>query len=255
MPTIADAIARSLPPEWLSGLEKLAIAGRAFGTWFEEHGETVIRVLASIAVPLDELRSHQLASFVQIDRRLVASLVERGWYPDPHMAPMQLALLSSYSESEPSAIDEIMEKVFRERLNEIEANLIVDYPARAAIIRDAFGAHRESRYNLSVPVLLAQADGIWRDRIDQNLFGGDREEAIQELANLVEDPNSRELVLALTTPDWPLALSKKKRSENFRGLNRHQVLHGEATDYGTEENSLRSVAFLNYCAFVLAEQA
>ncbi|WP_419927060.1 hypothetical protein [Candidatus Poriferisocius sp.] len=49
---------------------------------------------------------------------------------------------------EPSAIDEIMEKVFRERLNEIEANLIVDYPARATIIRDAFDAHRESRYNI-----------------------------------------------------------------------------------------------------------
>ena len=58
----------------------------------------------------------------------------------------------------------------------------------------------------------------------------------------------RELVLALALDIWPLRLSSKRRPEGFKEFNRHQVLHGEVTDYGTEENSLKAVAFLNYCA-------
>ena len=251
MPTLADVLARRfLPPEWL---EKLAASCRAYSTWFEEHGETVMGVLASVVVSLDELKVHELGRFIQVDRRLVSDLVERGWYPDPRMAPIQLALLSSYSDSEPDAIEEIMKEVFRERLDSIEAKLVVEYPKRAAILQEAFDAHREFKYNLSVPVLLTQADGIWHDRIDLNLFSGDLENAINALAVQVKDANSREFVFALITPDWPLVLSKKNRPDDFSGLNRHLVMHGEATDYGTEDNSLKAVAFINYCAFVLAE--
>ncbi len=209
-------------------------------------------VLASVVVSLDELRVHELGRFIQVDSRLVSVLVERGWYPDPWMAPIQLALLSSYRDSEPEAIEEIMQKVFRERLDSIEAKLVVEYPQRTLILQEAFDAHRESNYNLSVPVLLAQADGIWHDRIALNLFSGGTKKAIKALAKRVKDANSLEFVRALITPDWPLVLSKKDRPDDFSGLNRHLVMHGEATDYGTEENSLRAVAFLNYCAFVLA---
>ena len=186
MPTLADVLARHfLPPEWFSGLEKLAAAWCAYSTWFEEHGETVMGVLASVAVSLDELRVHELGRFIQVDRRLVSVLVERGWYPDPRMAPADLALLSSYSDSEPDAIEEIMQKVFRERLDSIEAKLVVDYPQRAAILQEAFNAHRESKYNLSVPVLLAQADGIWSDRTDHNLFSGGTKKAILALVDQI----------------------------------------------------------------------
>ena len=51
----------------------------------------------------------------------------------------------------------------------------------------------------------------------------------------------------------PLALSSKDRSIGFSELNRHQIIHGEVTDYGTEENSLKAVAFLNFCALVLPD--
>ncbi len=254
MPTVAEALALSLPAKWQFGLKKFGSAVRALETWFEGHGETVMAVLANATVPLEELRTHQLASFVQLDHRLVQVLVERGWYPDPRMAPIQLALLFSYSASEPDAVEEIMKNVFRERLDEIEAELVAAHPTRTAIIQDAFYAHRESRYNLSIPVLLAQADGIWLERVKRNLFSGGAGRAIQELADQIEDANSRELVFALSSPDWPLAASEGERPESFSGLNRHQVLHGEVTNYGIEENSLRAVSFLNYCAFILPAQ-
>ena len=201
MPTLVDVLVRRLlASERPAGLDKLAAAGRVFGAWSEEHGETVLAVLASLAVSIEELRTHELSRFVHFDRRLVSVLVERGWYPDPRMALAQLALLSSYRDSEPGAIEEVMREVFRERLDGIEAKLADDYPRRAAILREAFDAHRQSNFNLSVPVLLVQADGIWRDRIDRNLFSGGTENAIQALVAQVEDANSREFVLALDIP-------------------------------------------------------
>ncbi len=253
MPTILDHIVRILPPEWTSGLEKFATSMHTFVAWFAEHGETAMAAIANAALPLEELRGNQLARFVQVDHSEIGILIEHGWYPDPRMAPIQIVMLASWSDSDPDAVDEIMKNAYREGLESIEAKLIAEFPHRGPVLRQAFDAHRGGSYFLSVPVLLAQADGIWRDRIDCNLFSGDIGNAIETLAELAEDANSREFVLALSTPDWPLALSKKKRPDNFSDLNRHLVLHGESVDYGTEENSLRAIAFLNYCAFVLSE--
>ena len=83
--------------------------------------------------------------------------------------------------------------------------------------------HLLFKYNLSVPVLLAQADGIWHDRIALNLFSGGTKKAIKALAKRVKDANSLEFVRALITPDWPLVLSKEDRPDDFSGLNRHLV--------------------------------
>lgn len=254
MPTIAEVISRRLlTPESLAGLRSVGAGLRAVGEWLEEHREAWLPLLANLAVSLDELRTHQLAPFVQLDERLVGVLVERGWYPDTRMAPASLALLSSCIDEDPCAIDEIMQDVFRERLANIEARLAGEYPERSAVLRDAFWAHRASRYNLSIPVFLSQADGIWCDRINRNLFHNGTSEAIQTLLLQVSDPNARELIRALDTSGWPLAMSKGRRPSGFTDLNRHQVLHGEDIGYGTEINSLKAASFINYCAFMLSQ--
>lgn len=52
----------------------------------------------------------------------------------------------------------------------------------------------------------------------------------------------------------PINASEKERRRSLqdRGLstwgelNRHLVLHGETTDYGTQQNSLKAVSLINY---------
>mgnify|MGYP001564484260 CR=1 FL=1 len=39
----------------------------------------------------------------------------------------------------------------------------------------------------------------------------------------------------------------------FSALNRHQVMHGESVNYGSEINSLKALSPLNYVAVVLQE--
>jgi hypothetical protein len=39
-------------------------------------------------------------------------------------------------------------------------------------------------------------------------------------------------------------LAAQASGESFTALNRHQVMHGESSDYGTEINSLKAFSFL-----------
>jgi hypothetical protein len=127
------------------------------------------------------------------------------------------------------------------------------FPNRADILGDAFEAHRQEKYNLSVPLLLMQADGVWWDRLSRNVFSGGFTNAVDDLVGKVPDSTIRELVRALSYKQLPLVMTSKNRDIGFSELNRHQIIHGEVTDYGTEENSLKAVSFLNFCAFVLSD--
>jgi hypothetical protein len=53
----------------------------------------------------------------------------------------------------------------------------------------------------------------------------------------------------------PISASAAERRDLQIGLlNRHSILHGEATDYGTEMNSLKSISLLYYVASTLEQR-
>ena len=93
---------------------------------------------------------------------------------------------------------------------------------------------------------------MWLDRCGRNLFGGNIDETIEiAMAGHVRGGIAGKLLRSLTNSQWQLRQSKKERAAGFGELNRHQVLHGEVTDYDTEENSLRAIALLHFSGFML----
>lgn len=143
---------------------------------------------------------------------------------------------------------------FRDDTDKLEAALVDRFPKRAPVISDAFAAHRRRSYNLSIPVFFAQADGIAWDRFGKTLFSRRTIDEADRLASDLREAVLRELFLALMWPKWPLALPASERPDEFDSLNRHQVMHGEVCDYGTEENSLKAMSLLNFCSFILLDQ-
>ena len=61
----------------------------------------------------------------------------------------------------------------------------------------------------------------------------------------------RHALLSPLSQPLPISASKNERNDAFNELNRHQVMHGESLDYGTEINSLKSISLLNYVTQVL----
>ena len=125
---------------------------------------------------------------------------------------------------------------------------------RASILREAFDAHWDGRYNSSVLLFLVQADGICQEASIESIYSSRTIVEASDIADRVQEGILRALFMGLMWEDWPLTLSRNERPGGFSELNRHQVVHGESTDYGTEENSLKAMSFLNFCAFVFEER-
>ena len=223
------------------------------GEWVLENRELLHVLLVGFGVSIGELSRYPPIPLPLVKREYVNTLMQNGWYPPSDASSVEVRLLAEGFEEDAEGANLVLSERFRSGLDDIESNLRSTFPNRSDILGDAFEAHRQEKYNLSVPLLLIQADGIWLDRCSQNLFYPRLASAVADRVNKVPDKTIRELVDALSNPSLPLALSAKGRNPEFSELNRHQVLHGEVTDYGTEENSLKAVAFLNFCALVLPD--
>ena len=187
-------------------------------------------------------------------REALLVLGQHGWYMDMELPCPEFSNLIRISRTEHiEVIEELLCTHIERRIDTIEASLVQDFPKRETILRAAFNAHRKEEYILSIPVLLAQTDGICTDLIGKNLFRkGQRKDGIEfYLERFVIDAWT-EALLSPFEERLPVWASEKERSENFTELNRHMVLHGESLDYGTKTNSLKAISLINYVAQMLS---
>ena len=192
-----------------------------------------------------------------VERKSVQKLMQHGWFPDLDLTAPQIEQLAEAFDDDPEQANEFLCQRFRDRLEDTEAKVKTAFPKRAEILRQAFHGHRQGHYYLSVTAFLTQVDGFFNDRCSKSLFMGRHREDIESRIGQMQNELAREMVRVLLDNDWPLIMSEGQRQQEPDGwshLNRHQVLHGEVIDYGTEENSLKAISLLNYCAFVLPEQ-
>ena len=208
---------------------------------------------------LPKLLAEQQEQFAEYQRRLANEIPEKyrkalqrlgeeGWFLDPEMPIPLLQKIELLFDEHPDEMTEWLSNFFRTRLDVIEEVLIDSYPCRGRLLQQAFEAHREGKYGLSIPVFLTQADGIFWERTPerQNLFRSrQRENACNEYVSQISDIYILAYLhpLSITLPLW---MTSNERGDSFVGLNRHLVLHGESVDYGTEKNSLKAISLLTY---------
>jgi hypothetical protein len=186
-------------------------------------------------------------------RKALVTLGSHGWYldlemPMPGLWELEAALNSGNVEEAEKALIEY----YRKRTPEIEKGLRTQFPHRARILASAFKAHSRSEYELSIPVFLAQADGICCEMIGMQLFQKRNKlpVTVTYVQTLATDTFQAALLHPLSVA-LPISASKYERDDTFVGLNRHQVLHGESLSYGSEANSLKAISLLNYVSHVL----
>lgn len=197
-------------------------------------------------------------------------LSDRGWIINPSdmviSAPGLIADL--IDKGEDAKVEEEICAHIRSRANKIEGALKRRFPPpRALILADAFQAHSEGRYNLSIPTMLAQADGIGATLLGlEHFFTRRPPGAASRLHGILNSISVRGRALPVFAAFEPFLdflryhTSLTERTDQrdqhrsadpaFGPLNRHGVLHGIDTDYGTEANSLRAIALLDYLTWV-----
>ncbi len=196
--------------------------------------------------------SKNLSKWDKEQKDAIERFANLGWYLDPHMpwsTPMKVveALDSGNKED----VVEVITQYFRERADSIQTEVEASYPNRKFILYDAFQAHRDEQYNLSIPVLLIQADGMWWDKFSSSIFiQGDRKNTVKDQFSKAQEHLYDHLFQLLEIP-LPLWISRSSREATFNELNRHQILHGETVSYGTEQNSLKVISLISWLNWIL----
>lgn len=186
-------------------------------------------------------------------RNALLILGMHGWFLDLEMSiPGIFELEQALEDGNVEDAEQALIEHYRKRLIDIEENIKTYYPRRARVLSSAFKAHRRGEYELSIPVLLAQTDGICQELINIQLFSKkDKKPATADYVESIAADVYRKVLLFPLIHSLPISASANERGTNFTDLNRHQVLHGESVDYGTEINSLKAISLLNYIAHTL----
>ncbi len=129
------------------------------------------------------------------------------------------------------------------------------------IIRQALEAHVDKKYFLSVPALLLVAEGISTNYCKKNKIkipykenskGGEKiKKALNYIKNNkeIEFLNADFFILALDNIIYAQTYKINKKTFKYF-LNRHAVLHGGTTDYGTLKNSLKCFMLLDFLSIL-----
>ena len=236
--------------------EELLRRQRQFVDSFRQLDEIPKRFAEQQRQTLESFRrlADELKELPERDRKALQRLGEEGWFLDPEIPAILLQQLELLFDEHPDEMTEWLTDFFRERLDVIEGKLVDSYPHRGHLFQQAFEAHREGKYGLSVPVFLAQADGIFWERTPerQNLFSSRQRKAYSEFASQISDTYTGIYLYPLSTL-LPLWMNEDERGACFVGLNRHQVLHGESVDYATEQNSLKTISLLSYLHLIFSK--
>lgn len=190
----------------------------------------------------------------ELTREALLVLGKHGWFIDIEIPFSSIwALENALKEGRIEDAEEALVKYYRERCPEIAESLKKAYPHRAAIIGAAFDAHARAEYVLSIPVFLAQADGICQELIKIQLYKKERNgrPATSVYVEAIAIDTFEAALLSPLTQPLPISASAHQRADDFSELNRHQILHGESTDYGTEVNSLKAISLLSYVGHIL----
>ena len=182
-------------------------------------------------------------------------LGKHGWYFDLQMPlPSLWDLKDLLANGNIEEVENILIKHFEDQIDIIEKSIIDKFTERKKIITAAFNAHRRQEYELSIPVLFAQTDGICKEVVDQYLFMKIRGRRIPQTAFYVEQIAANKIMMAFLSPlaqTLPVNAAENERDEGFDELNRHMVLHGQSLDYGNKKNSLKAISLINYVSHVL----
>jgi hypothetical protein len=199
------------------------------------------------------------ARLPDLTRDTLQTLGMNGWYPDDEMTMGDLVTFAKgFDAGEEEKTTEALCQHFESRREAIINDLVAMAPLRETFLRTALEAHRDQKYELSIPLFLSQADGLWQDftKADRETRLYSRRKGQPKTAKWVKTVKRDDLDEALLYPlVAPLPISAADGEVVPKGaLVRHRVLHGTDLDYPSRLNSCRALSHLGYVGSVIRER-
>lgn len=209
--------------------------------------ERIFRPFERLNMQISRLPAKQAAA--------LRELAGVGWYIDEAYPARRTRTLARWiQEGEESRADEALCSHYEMRIDALAERIRRRFPHRAAAVRAGLLAHHRGEFYLSTPVLLAQVDGITVELAHKQLYMRNGTVLKQKLEGGVDEEDR--FLLAYLTPllaSFGLTAGPDDRAKLAPKLNRHEILHGERSDYGTREVSARALSLLAYVSWILNE--
>lgn len=199
----------------------------------------------------NEVILENIISYEEQQKEEILKHANNGWFYDMNFTTFESKKFD----------DKFFMEHFENNIEYICKSLVDSYPKRAKIIEKAIKSHKIGDYELSIPVLLIQIDGIYKEETQTEYFiklGKKKVKIEENIVKKIKNNNKdiMNILISLFNSSLPISYSENLRKEkgiNSFDLNRHAILHGESTDYGTKINSLKTISFLNFTAQFFAE--
>lgn len=182
---------------------------------------------------------------------LQKKLLRQGWYIIDEITLNDLVCIE---EDKQYNVDRIMEEYAEDNIDKLIDRIESQYPTRSPIIKDALNVHKLGIYNLSIPVLLTQVDGISFDMFNVSFFTKSNNEPKIKKAkekyinkNIIYGEIFYELYLRPLDMITCFNMNSNQKDKIDKNLiNRHSIIHGKDTNYGNKTNSCKCIMMLIY---------
>ena len=170
-------------------------------------------------------------------------LADYGWYVNGSMPIMKVFESAKNGILKNTAlIDKEMIKHYKAEKKDIKRKLIKEFPDRSSLFLEAFKCHDKKFFSASTSLFISQADGILAGK----LFVISKEK--KSLKDFLNASPQSEYIYDMLTKIRGLDCYTADISKYSSNLNRHNIMHGFSTDYGTEINSLKALSLLSFIA-------
>ena len=185
-------------------------------------------------------------------------LSDEGWYIDYGTAVSTLSGLYLHQiHTNSKVLDDYMVKFYKEKIRKIILFFEQHHQARYPILEKAFKAHKKKEFELSIPVMLTQIEGLFFDLTKKEIFskgrGKNKDNTAKEWLDSKEN-NNINFRLSILQPlkENENITASFNEAKNFpNALNRNKILHGRDLNYSSELNSYKAISLLLFIGTIV----
>jgi hypothetical protein len=154
-------------------------------------------------------------------------------------------------------LDQNMISEIDSNYDKIKSSILYLHSDRKEILASAFELHESENWIASIPLFLAQTEGIFSENVGTFLFS-EHVRRKEKLAERFRD-KADQYMPYLYSPfevetQFSSSISSKSQAKKKNGPNRNGILHGSRKhlDYGSKINSYKCISLLSYVSMVFA---
>lgn len=227
---------------------------RQLTEWLNKQAYYIAQVTNKALISLKERDEEEAVMLQEINKELIPY----GWVFSPSLPAFSMKKI--YLQLKGKGVKAVIGTFTEYFTNQVCKQIIKricsksEFNTRSHLIRDAFQAHCEEKYTLSVPVFLAQTEGAFMDYFENKLYSSRKKKYLKKSSSSFKLINVAIESFEVFIQDV-LAKTYGVKEKIPEGIfARHPILHGGSTDYGMKENSIRAILLLDYVSFIISIQ-